>query len=511
MSRVRVVWFAVWVALIAAGGASVAHAGPVEQLRQLALQPGKPDTRVLRYDNGGDGLFYSTDAGKTFALACVSSIDPTLLQSGSIAMTGDGVTLMGVFKGAWQDDGHGCGWTKVPELDGLWITDFAQDPRDDAVTYAISSSSGKENGIFKRDASGTWTEVGKREEVLINTLDVVAAGDELRFYEGLLKTSDAGDAGPVSSYVLRYSDDQGATWTEYPFAADGPGQVRIAAIDPSDPDRVVVSIDRENADDSVLVSTDKAKTFREYLTLSQYGGIAFAPDGRVWIGESGTITGGKSSTGLWAAASLDQAATKLSDYVVQCLTYDAKNDALLACQHWFLGTVDPKSGEFTSTFSLADAGDFLSCTGADMPATCKSQLCMAYCGPGHFAKAPLCAAYDDPMCGPTADESFAGSGGSGATGSGGSGATAGDGAAMPSGSGGASAAAGGSGGAPSGGGSGTTGSAGGGGEKKSDGGGCSVAGGEGAARDALPSLAAIGLALLLGRRRARRPARRHAV
>ena len=62
--------------------AGAAHAGPVEQLTQLMFQPGKPDNAVLTYDNGGDGMFFSHDGTKSFALLCSSAIDPMLVHGG---------------------------------------------------------------------------------------------------------------------------------------------------------------------------------------------------------------------------------------------------------------------------------------------------------------------------------------------------------------------------------------------------------------------------------------------
>jgi hypothetical protein len=52
-------------------------------------------------------------------------------------------------------------------------------------------------------------------------------------------------------------------------------------------------------------------------------------------------------------------------------------------------------------FQFTDLAAFVSCPGVDMAAACQSQLCLGYCGPGHFAQAPLCCAYDEQYCGPS--------------------------------------------------------------------------------------------------------------
>ena len=506
MWRVRFLGaLAVLVSVLA--GTGVAHAGPVEQLIELTFQPGAPDTMTLRYQNGGDGMFYSRDGGSSFALACTSLIDPTLTRGGPITLTGDGKTLMGMFDGMWQDDGTGCSWSKVPQFEGLWITDFATDPTDPSVTYAISSNGGmgKLNGIFRRDAGGNWTDVGTKEEMLIGRIIAVTAGGKLRFYESAVKGMNTNDAGlGEPNYVLRSSDDGGATWEEHVYGSPG-GDISLLlqAVDPTNPDRIVISLHSESVDDQLLVSSDKGATFSEYLTLTDIGGVAFAPDGRIWIGDKGSTTDLNASTGLFAAASLDKPAQKIADYVVQCLAYEPTSSTLYACQHWFLGKVDTSTGEFNSIFKLTEAQGFLSCPGQDMAATCKTQLCSAYCGAGHFAQAPLCTAYDEPgFCGPSVSPEMGGTGGAAAPGgTGGMGGTGGAGVAGtgPTGTGATGGTVGGTGGqGPI-----IDMTAGGAGSNSKSSGGCSAVPGQ--RSGALPVIVlAAGLALAFGTRRRRR-------
>jgi hypothetical protein len=469
--------------------ASTAHAGPVEQLTQLTFQPGSSDMAVLRYINGGDGFFYTGDGAKNFALQCTSAIDPVLVRSGVIAIAGDGHTLMGLFDGMYEDDGTGCSWSRVDDFNQVlapdggvaerakWISDFAIDPTDSSITYAVSSNGnpGSLNGIYQRNKDGKWTELGSREEILIGRLQPVEVGGKLRFYESAARGMRMeGDAGlPVPNYMIRISDDMGMTWTEHIFDGAGNSTLRLQALDPTNPKRLVVTVDRNDADDSVFVSDDEGESFTEYLKVSQIGGIAFRPDGRIWIGDSGDSTMPMKPTGLWTAASLDEAPKQIGDYVVQCVTYEPKSEQLFVCQHWSVGTADPEKGTFTELLKLTKAKDFLSCDGKDLAMDCKMQLCGAYCGAGHFAQAPLCAVYTDPLCGPAVAAQEGGAGGTGGTGAGSGGMSAG-GSGGATGSGGNGMMIDGSGG---------KGSAGseaidagtGGGKKKGGGGGCSIA------------------------------------
>ncbi len=420
--------------------ADVAHAGPVEQLVQLAVQPSDPNVMVVRYINGGDGLFVTRDAGKTWSLLCDQALfDPVQTHSGPIAIAGDGTMMMGVFTGMWHDQKNSCGWTTEPIVDKQWVADFATDPNDPNVTYAVTSTGGdgKVNGILKRDASGTWSDLGTKDPILITRLLAVAHAGGVRFYEaavaGQVMTAD-GSYKP--NYVIRVSDDNGTTWTEHMYGTTD-GQLRLQAVDPSNPDRIVIAINKPEGSsttgadltDTVRVSSDQGATFTDYLQVTEIGGapvgssstptpgVAFAPDGRVWIADSGSTSDNTLPRGLWFAQSLDQQATKLpmADYPVQCLAYQNANNTLYACQHWWFGPVDQTTGAFNSMMKVTDVADFVSCPGVDMAMTCKPQLCNAYCGFGHFAQAPVCGAYSDPNCGPLAAEMI-GSGGSGGTG-----------------------------------------------------------------------------------------------
>src|SRR6185503_9190446 len=134
-----------------------------------------------------------------------------------------------------------------------------------------------------------------------------------------------------SNYVIRVSDDDGATWTEHVYGAAG-GLLNVQAVDPTNPDRLVISIERPGdagplpaTADSVLVSSDQGKTFEPYLTVTEIGGVAFAPDGRVWIGDAGNGLDPTQPQGLYFAKSLEEPATKLpmSNYPVQCLGFQS--------------------------------------------------------------------------------------------------------------------------------------------------------------------------------------------
>jgi hypothetical protein len=171
-----------------------------------------------------------------------------------------------------------------------------------------------------------------------------------------------------------------------------------------------------------------------------------------------------------------------------------------------MGTADPEKGTFDELFRLTEAKDFLKCDGQDLPMECKMQLCGAYCGPGHFAQAPLCEVYTDPLCGPAVAPEATGTGGSSGSGTGGS-SGGGSGGSSAMGSGGMngtgmstmSGGTGGNGGA----GNGELDAGTGGGKKKKSGGGCSITAAHGGATPSLGWLALLGAAAARVSRRRR--------
>jgi MYXO-CTERM domain-containing protein len=458
--------FAVVVGLAALFAGSRAHAGPVEQMVEVASPPGKSDSMLVRYINGGGGLFLSTDMGKTWSLQCNSAfLAAGGRVQGPIAMLGDKTMLMLSSSGVFHADANGCGFTaEAPDITKN-VVDFAPHPTDPMKVFAAVSNTAGMSGLIQRSADGQWTDFGVKDALSPISLRVVMREAGMRVYEVAVKatmmsTTDGGTSLP--EYVMRVSDDEAKTWQEYPLPAEGNGRPRLRGVDPTNPERVLVVIDRSSATDTLLLSKDGGKTTAKYMELEEFGGLTFAPDGRVWIGDLGLTSGTPMTRGLYAAANLDAMPARLpmAMYPVQCLGWAPDTNTLYACQRFWFGNVNLTTGEFSTMLRFTTAPQFVSCPGEDPAMSCKAQLCLDYCGPAHFAAAPLCSAYNEPSCGkPVADmeaedsdppTSAAGSSGAGTAGTaaasgGGAGTAAGAGAT----SGGAAAAGtAGSGGAP---------------------------------------------------------------
>ena len=134
---------------------------------------------------------------------------------------------------------------------------------------------------------------------------VAKRGDGLRIYEtavdGTRVTLIDGMEATVENCSVRVSDDEGRTWSETACPV-APGLNRVLAVDPSDPDRVLLGTIRHDQGDILWVSTDGGATFERYFDTTVFGGIVVMPDGRVLIGDMGLGTEPTAQKGLFEAA-----------------------------------------------------------------------------------------------------------------------------------------------------------------------------------------------------------------
>jgi hypothetical protein len=414
--------------------ASLAHADPPESMAAITARG--PDSSIVGLTGmfGKQGLIYSDDSGETFgalckAFAAIPSVDstgrPTTKRPSfkNTIVTHDGHFLVGDFNGLWIDDGHGCNWQLAPELDKVYVSALRFDPRDPKIIYGLSATTAQpDNGLFKIDAEGKIEHLGEKAPMPFYGLGVVALPNGgTRFYamgvreqaqfmtddDGgvtLLEPSDAGfpvdDAGfPLPNvgtspfYVIRHSDDFGASWIDHDIGVAPNLSTDFDAVDPSNPDRVVISRRNDNAfrgstaiPDQLLVSEDRGKTFRQWFTVSSLVGVSIMRDGTVFIADRGEGKAGD-PRGLWRADSVLDEPELIADYETWCL--EAREDRLEVCQRFDWGTADPVTGEFTKLASFLELQRVHSCAGIDSVGMCREELCNGHCL--HWADAPACA------------------------------------------------------------------------------------------------------------------------
>jgi|GEM_PF-5650209 len=430
--------------LVAALPAHVAHAsGPVEVLMGIYFDPEDAQRLIVRYDNSGSktGLIYSDDAGATFNLVCTSAIAEaalratpdassdlksetrsSLLRARMALVTGGGRTLVGTTSGLFEDDGTGCGYRAVSELGDLWIAGLASTADEPRVGYVLTNggSDDPQEGLWKRDADGTYTKLSDRlappdGQSWTNSglLAAKLSAGGTRFYTVQLRFDlTAGGA----TFSLLSSDDDGAHWSEHDLD-DVPDQASfyLLGVDPTNEDRVLGMYQRSkdggdyaSNKDTVLVSEDGGQTFAPYFDGTTISGAQFMADGTLWISDSGSESGDLSMPmGLYKSAPglASQPEHVITDQSITCVGAQSGGSDLYLCHRTDFGRYDPSSKTFTQLTSMTSVQSIKSCAGQDVAADCHDQLCMAgWCGPVHFASAPMCTAYHEQYCGPQAED-----------------------------------------------------------------------------------------------------------
>ncbi len=396
-----------WLVLVA----TRASAAPPEILSQLALHPTDPSRIVLAYAQGGQGLLFSNDGGLSFRLRCGAAVSESFTKSRApLLLAEDGETLLGTFEGLVRGGSDGCNFRDDVGMAGLQVADFAPHPTDPSIAFVATAnpSDGRATGLIRRGSDGTFTRLGASDtgsdgspSMAMNRLGVAPLPDAgLRFYASALLGDGAGNYRPI----LRHSDDEGATWTSHEVPGADGARVLLIGVDPTNPDRVAIALQREGANDSVLVSADAGLSFEARIELFELGASSVAPDGRLWVGDAGGEVEYSQPGGLYLLDDFSAPARKLATWPVRCLGYRAIDDRLFACQRSAFGDVDPESGVFSRLSSLETVGGFVACGDEALARTCQAQLCDNWCGVLHYASAPLCDAYSEvnPLCGPAA-------------------------------------------------------------------------------------------------------------
>jgi photosystem II stability/assembly factor-like uncharacterized protein len=218
----------------------------------------RPDLSV------GDGIYRSTDAGKTWthlglrdgqqipALA-VDPANPNRLFAAVLGHPYGPNTERGIFR---SQDG-GSTWEKVLYKDeNTGGSDIAIDPKDPQIIYASmwdarlgpwedkNSYEGTHGGLFKStDGGSTWKQLTDglpKDLVQINV--AIAASDPNRVY-ATLSTKEEGAYASSKGLGVYRSDDAGMTWRKItddprPAMKIGGGDLPVPRVDPRNPDLV---------------------------------------------------------------------------------------------------------------------------------------------------------------------------------------------------------------------------------------------------------------------------------
>jgi photosystem II stability/assembly factor-like uncharacterized protein len=188
---------------------------------------GTGETPIRGNVSHGDGVFKSTDAGKTWTYAGLGDTrqigrvrihpkDPDIVYVAALGHVFGPNTERGVFK----TENGGKSWRRVLYVsDSAGAVDLAMDPSDPSILYAtfwhayrtpwklVSGGSG--SGIYKStDAGETWTNISRNPGLpsgLLGKIGITVSQPNPKRLWALIEADSGG--------VFR-SDDAGATWTK---------------------------------------------------------------------------------------------------------------------------------------------------------------------------------------------------------------------------------------------------------------------------------------------------------
>ena len=241
---------------------------------QLVIDPADPSHIVLRTTYG---ILGSTDAGANFTWMCEVAVGYGGAQDPAMGILADGTILAGIFEGLAVSHDRRCSWAFVGDpLKDEYVIDVSVH-RDDPSRAVAITSTGSPNGFHvilaeTSDNGVTWTQAGTPilSDMIALTVDVAPSNSNRIYASGIV--------GKAYAPAIERSDDRGKTWKrtyfEATYAKDTP---YIAAVDPTNPDRVYVRMGSASVD-RLLLSNDGAATWTEvYASIDDLLGFALSP------------------------------------------------------------------------------------------------------------------------------------------------------------------------------------------------------------------------------------------
>lgn len=358
-----------WVAALVAAAAismlsphSAQGHGRFPATGQIVFHPTDPDTIVVRTTFG---ILVTRDAGNEWRWICLEVTGARETEDPTLAVTPDSSITAALFDGLARGTELGCGWGfPSPALEGVVVIDQASHPTAPGSLFAVTSSGGQDNLVYRSDDEGTtWTPTGEPiEPILFEGIEIAPSDPERIYLSGSYPPTGT---DPRLPYVHR-SSDGGASWTRMAFDGFGPTDqnVIVLGVDPSDPDHLFLRVKNEESD-RLMRSTDGGQTWAEALSMPILRGFAWSEDGStVWAG------GGERS-GLWRSDDGGATFTQIGEQEIRCLA--ARGDELWACANNFadgyaIGRSTDGGESFEPVLSFEDVAGMVEC-GADSQTT----------------------------------------------------------------------------------------------------------------------------------------------
>lgn len=299
------------------GLSTVARAnGRFPQAQAIVSPAGDEQTLFLR---ATFGILVSRDAGKTWAFLCERALGYEGQWDPPIAATRDGTLWVG------REDGlsttkDGCEVRDVPELRGETIKDLTTDGRGETL-FAITGAPGKKSRVFRKDPEGKIALLSSMDDVNFMTIEVAPSRPSRMYVSGQ-------PYGTIRGRLYR-SDDGGATLRGDANDLPAEGPFFIAAIDATDPDRVLVRHLHTTGSD-VLLTTNAGRSWKKVLSMeSAMFGFAKSPDRNVyWAGS------GLAEHGIYRSTDRGETFERVAAHGVHCLHAVTKS-TLFVCENPF--------------------------------------------------------------------------------------------------------------------------------------------------------------------------------
>ncbi len=313
VKRARWSGFLIGSALISIIGTSRAN-GRFPEAQLIESVPGDPSTLYLR---ATFGVLVSRDAGKSWRWICERALGYEGQWDPPVAATRDGRLWVGLEDGLVSTH-DGCDLEAVSELDGHTVKDLTTDPRGETL-WAITGAPGKKSFVWRRSPGKKFERLAGMDDTNLMTIEVAPSNPSRVYLSGQPYST-------IRGQIFR-SNDGGATFTTAKNALDADGPFFIGAVDPKDPNRLLIRHLHGKGSD-LLLTRDGGKTFKNVLSMtSAMFGFAKAADGSAYFAGSGLA-----DHGIFRSTDRGEHFENVSKNGVLCM-HAAAPDALFVCQN----------------------------------------------------------------------------------------------------------------------------------------------------------------------------------
>ena len=266
----------VGVAVLGAAVPAAVHANGAFPDSQSILTPADRPGQIIMATNFG--VILSPDAGATWLWSCETEGNAygTLYQMAPSPR--DRLFTLANLTLAYSDDGT-CSWqTARGALAELPVTDAYVDPSDADHVLAIGAPASLYSLYESRDGGATFGAplYTAPADTAIHGVEI-AQSDPMTIYMAM--------TSPMAAPLLARSTDGGAHFTVSDLSADlGPGWLRIIAVDPEDPARVLLRFLGLN-DQSLALTTDGGVRVSKPVTIDgTFTSFVRLPSGTMLVG-----------------------------------------------------------------------------------------------------------------------------------------------------------------------------------------------------------------------------------